>query len=223
MRYIISLGGSLIYPKEIDKEFLKRFKTLIESCVKKGHSFIIFCGGGKLARYFQEAASQVSSISDEQKDWLGIQATKLNAVLVRSLFDDSSVCKKVISDPTEKIPNKKIVVCSGWKPGWSTDFDAVLMAKNTHASVIINMSNIDYVYDKDPGKCKDAKRLKRLSWAELKKLVGDRWKPGMNAPFDPIATSKASEYGLTVLIVGKSLDNLKKVFDGRDFEGTVIR
>ena len=33
---IVSLGGSLIIPEEIDKEFLKDFKKIILSQIKKG-------------------------------------------------------------------------------------------------------------------------------------------------------------------------------------------
>ncbi|MBR9699624.1 UMP kinase [Candidatus Woesearchaeota archaeon] len=222
MKVIISLGGSLIYPEQLDIDFLKQFKTVIEEYVKKGHSFVIFCGGGRLARNYQKAASEMVDLNDEQKDWIGIQATKMNAVLVRSLFKD--VYAKIVKDPTEKIDtDKKIIVCSGWKPGWSTDFDAVMMAKNLKAQIIVNMSNIDFVYDKDPKKADDAKPITVSTWDDFKKIVGTEWIPGLNTPFDPIATQKAADYGLTVIIIGKNLDNLKKILEGKEFDGTTIK
>jgi uridylate kinase len=220
---IISLGGSLIYPDNIDIVFVRAFKELIEAYIKKGSRFVIFCGGGKLARNLQNAASNISEISNEQKDWLGIEATKINAFLVKSVFSKEQVYDKIINNPTEKIStDKQSIVCSGWKPGWSTDFDAVLMAKNISADKIINMSNIDYVYDSDPKKNSKAKPLKIISWSEFRKLVGETWSPGLNMPFDPIAAKEAEKNKFKVIIIGKDLNNLKKVLDGNEFEGTII-
>ena len=66
-----------------------------------------------------------------------------------------------IIDPTKKIKSKKkVLIAGGWKPGWSTDFDAVLLAKNLKAELVINMTNVDYVYNKDPKKSKGAKPIK---------------------------------------------------------------
>jgi uridylate kinase len=221
-KIVISLGGSLIYPENIDLIFLKKFKSIIEEYIKKDYSFIIICGGGKLARKFQEDASKISDITQEAKDWLGIEATKLNASLVRSLFNDNAY-EKVIRDPTKKIDTeKKVIICSGWKPGWSTDYDAVLLAENIGASEVINMSNIDYVYDSDPKKNKTAKALKEISWKDFRKLVGNKWSPGLNMPFDPIAAKEAEKKNLKVIIIGKDLDNLKKVIEDKEFKGTTI-
>ena len=88
---------------------------------------------------------------------------------------------------------------------------------------MINLSNIDWVYDKDPKKYKDAKPIKKLTWDKMKELVGSKWVPGSNIPFDPIAVSLASKLGLTVVITnGQDLKNVEKIIEGREFRGTVI-
>ena len=79
---ILSLGGSLICPDEIDFNFLKKFRHVIKKFINKGYKFVIICGGGKLARTFQEIASKASKLSDKELDWLGIHATKINAHIV---------------------------------------------------------------------------------------------------------------------------------------------
>jgi uridylate kinase len=224
MNTIISLGGSLIYPDSIDHDFIREFKAMIEEYVEKGHRFCIYCGGGKLARHYQEAAEKVVKVSDDEKDWLGIEATKLNAFFVRTIFKEDDVYKEVVSDPTKKIDKKKpIIIFSGWKPGWSTDYDAVITAKNMDAESIINMSNIDYVYSADPKKDKNAKPLKEVSWDDFKKLVGERWSPGLNMPFDPIAAKEAHKLNLKVYIIGKDLANLRSILEKKEFKGTIIR
>ena len=219
---IISLGGSLIIPEEIDTEFLKHFKSLVLKHINKGKRFILICGGGKTARKYQKAAESLKKASGFEKDIIGIAATKLNAMLVKTIFEDKAV-DNLVDDPTQKIKfNKPILVASGWKPGCSTDYDAVLIAENFKVKRVINLSNISYVYGKDP-KFKDAKPMKKMSWDELKKIVGTRWDPGLHAPFDPIATKKAKELGLKVVIMnGTDLKNLDNFLNGKDFKGTVI-
>ncbi len=44
--------------------------------------------------------------------------------------------------------------------------------------------------------------------------MGQKWNPGLNLPFDPIATKLSSKLGLTLYIVnGNNIKNLEKVFN----------
>ncbi len=220
---VISLGGSLIFPEYIDVEFLKEFKKIILKHVNLGKRFIIVTGGGKIARNYQTAANEISGIDDEDLDWLGIHATRYNGHLIRTIFKEYSN-PKVIRDPTKEIDfNEKILVAAGWKPGFSSDYDAVLLAKQFGVKKVVNLSNIKYVYDKDPRNNKDAKPLKEISWVDFRKIVGDSWDPGLNMPFDPIASKEAEKENLTVFITnGKDMKNLDKLLSSEEFEGTII-
>lgn len=219
---VLSLGGSLIYPDKIDVDFLRNFKKTIEKYVKKGYKLVIYCGGGALARMMQQEASKTKKLSNKQLDEIGIIATKMNAAIVRSLFKEHSE-NFIVENPKKRISFKKnIVVAAGWKPGWSTDYDAVLMAKNIKTKEIINMSNVNYVYDKDPRKHRDAKRIESIRWENFTKLVGSKWKAGMHAPFDPIAAKEAQKSKIKVFIIGKDLNNLENLLNGKKFKGTII-
>ena len=219
---VLSLGGSLIVPKEIDSAFLKEFLSVIRSYVKKGYRFAIICGGGGVARQYQNAASKIAGLDNEALDWIGIEATKLNAYLLMKLFGRD--CEgKVVHDPSRKFTFKKpIAIASGWKPGRSTDYDAVLIAKNLKAHTVINMSNIEQVYSADPKKVKDAKPLSSLSWKDYRKISGNKWVAGMNLPFDPIAAKEAQSSKLKVYVIGKDLGNFKNVLNNKKWKGTVI-
>lgn len=219
---ILSLGGSLICPADFDFDFLRKFKITIERYLKKKYKFVIICGGGRLARNFQQIASKSSNLSNDKLDWLGIHATKINAHLVKSLFNGKAE-NFIVSDPTKKISFKKnIVIAAGWLPGWSTDYDAVLLAKNLGVKEIVNMSNINYLYDKDPKKHRDAKKIEKASWQQYSKMISQKWKAGMNAPFDPIAAKEAQKSGLKVHIIGNELKNLENLLSGKSFKGTTI-
>jgi len=220
---VLSVGGSLIFPEEIDINFLKGFRELILKYLKKGKRFIIITGGGKICRKYQNAASTVVKLEKDDLDWLGIHATRINAHLVRTIFRKESH-SKIIKNPTEKIDFKeKILVAAGWKPGCSTDYDAVLIAKNFNVKEIINLTNINCVCDKDPNKFKDAKPITKSSWDDFRKLLPEKWDPGLNSPFDPIAAKEAQESGLKVIILnGNNLNNFDNCLDGKEFVGTII-
>ena len=217
---VISLGGSIIVPEEIDVPFLKMFKEIIQSL--KDERFIVICGGGKICRNYQNAARETAEIPNEDLDWIGISATRLNAELVRSIFGDEAH-GKVIHDPDEEIDgSKRVVIGAGFEPGSSTDLRAVQLAKRFEAIRVINMSNIDYVYSADPKKDPNAEKLTEISWAEFRKLVGNEWDPGLNMPFDPIASREGEQLGLEVIIIGNDVDNLEKLLRGKPFRGTTI-
>ena len=221
--YILSLGGSLINPGEVDIKFLKKFKNLIEAEIKKGKRFIIVTGGGKLCRHYQAALGQLRKTDKHDLDWIGIHTTRFNAQLVRLMFGKLAH-PKVTEDPSVKYNFKeKVLVGAGWEPGWSTDYDTVELAKVYSASTIVNLSNIDHAYTKDPRKFKDAKKIESISWSDFQKIVGNKWNPGLNMPFDPIASKMAAKAGLRVIIAnGQNLSNLKNILEGKKFVGTTI-
>jgi uridylate kinase len=222
--FILSLGGSLIAPPSgIDWRFLKKFRVLLLGQIKKNKRFFIITGGGATCRIYNQAAQRIMKPSAEDLDWMGIQSTHLNAHLVKTIFRPYAY-PDIIKDPVAKVKTKKMIIAGGgWLPGWSTDFDTATIAKEYGVKTIINLSNIDYVYDKDPRKFKDAKRVTRFSWPEFRKLVGDKWSPGLNTPFDPVASRLAESLKLKVIILnGKKIKNLKKCLNGEKFKGTVI-
>ncbi|MBI2135663.1 UMP kinase [Candidatus Woesearchaeota archaeon] len=223
---ILSLGGSIIIPGDINTNFLSRFRNLILSYIKKSNRAVIVAGGGHVCRVYQNAAAKIlnpKNLSNLDLDWIGIKATKMNAELIRAIFSKEAY-EKVIDNPTKKVnTSKKIIVGSGWLPNCSSDKDAVLLAKTYDAKTVVNLTNIDYVYDKDPRKFKDAKPLRQMSWKQMEKIVGSTWKPGANLPFDPVASKLASKLRLRVVIMnGTNLANFKNFLAGRKFKGTMI-
>lgn len=221
---IISLGGSIVIPPEgFNIEFLKKFRELILKRVKLGEKFILVIGGGSTCRKYQQAAKESADVSAVDLDWLGIYATHFNARFVSLLFGKIAN-KDIITNPTNKlITNKPIIIAGGWKPGCSTDYDAVLLAKTYGAKELINASNINYVYTADPKKDAGAKPLPQLNWKEMQKIVGDKWNPGANLPFDPKAAKEAGKLKLKVSFVkGTDLNEFEKVLNGKEFSGTVV-
>jgi len=225
--FILSLGGSLVVPNGgIDTQFLTEFNTFIRKQVsEKNRRFFIVVGGGSTAGHYIKAGKDVvgHDLTDDDLDWLGIHATRLNAQLVRTIFRDIADPRVIKHYEVILKINHPIAVAAGWKPGWSTDYDAVTLCQDYGIKNMINMSNIDMVYDKDPNKYPDAKSISTITWSEYRNICGDTWSPRMNTPFDPIASKLAEELGVTVKILnGKNLQNLAAALDEKPFVGSTI-
>jgi uridylate kinase len=225
--YVLSLGGSLVVPKTgIDIEFLKDFSEFIRDQISsKNRRFFLVVGGGTTARAYRDAAEAVvgHKITDEDLDWIGIHTTRLNAHMVRVIFRDIAHSHVIKHYEIIRKADEPVVVAAGWKPGWSTDFCAVTLCQDYSVPQALNLTNVDQVYNKDPKINTDAKPLTKISWGEYRRMAGDKWIPGMNLPFDPIASKLADELGVTVKIVnGKNFENLARALDGADFVGTTI-
>lgn len=225
---VISLGGSLIVPNGgIDTVFLKQFNRFIRKqlSAKPSSQFFIVAGGGVTARHYRDAGTEIvgHELTADDLDWLGIHSSRLNAHLIRTIFRDLAhpyIIKhyEIIRKVTEPI-----IVGAAWKPGWSTDFCSAMICEDYGIKTVVNLSNIEMVYDSDPKTNSRAKPIKKITWKDFRKIVGGKWVPGMNAPFDPIASKKAQELGLKVIILkGNNFDNLENYFTGRTFVGTTV-
>jgi uridylate kinase len=223
---VISLGGSIVAPDGVDEAFLKDFAALIGELfsLDDKRRFIFVVGGGSPARTWQNAYRAVcSSPADEQADWIGIMATRLNAQLVKAVMGEWCT-QDVVIDPTQVEPLMgRVLVAAGWKPGFSSDYDAVLLAERFNANAVINLSNIEKVYTDDPKKNPDAKPIDSISWADFCAMTGDEWMPGKNVPFDPVASRHAARIGLKVICAaGRNISNLKNILLDEKFTGTII-
>ena len=222
---VVSVGGSLIVPDGIDTEFLKNFRALLLRKVQTGTSFYIIAGGGRLSRNYQEAVKTIrdGDFSQEDSDWLGIHATRLNAQLLRSVFIEEAQAR-IVKNPTKSIrSNSSIIVGAGWKPGNSTDYCAVMAAKKLGAKKLVNLSNIDYVYTADPRKDPNATKIEKIGWTDFRELIPKEWDPGLSSPFDPVAAKEAEHLQLEVAMInGKKLGEFEKYLSGKKFVGTKI-
>lgn len=227
-RIIISVGGSLIVPNGgINTDFLTKFNDFIRNQLANNpkRQFFLVIGGGATARQYVEAGRAVvgHELTNDDLDWLGIHATRLNAHLIRTIFRDLAHPQIIEHYEVIRKAEEPIVVASGWKPGWSTDYCATLLCEDYNVTSVVNLSNVSQLCDKDPNIYPDAKPIKHTNWVEFRKLIGDEWSPGLHAPFDPIAAKKSQELGVKVAIMsGSDLQNVKNYLEGKEFLGTVV-
>lgn len=243
---VMSVGGSLIVPDQIDTTFLTNLKTLIEEQTTgrpaeaqrsetsdssanapqgAGRRFIIIAGGGRTARRYQDAAAAVSELENEDLDWLGLHATRLNGHLLLTIFRQLAH-RVMVTNPDDVLDMPKdapLIIAAGYRPGASTDLRAVQIADRVGAKKVINLSNIEYVYTDDPKKNPEAEKIEDITWEDFRKLIPESWDPGLSSPFDPVAAKEAQEKDIEVACIdGAKIDSLQNYLNGEPFTGTRI-
>jgi uridylate kinase len=224
MKVVISVGGSVLVPDEIDLSYAKYLGELVNQLSVK-HQVAIVTGGGRLARRYIEAARKFGA-SEISCDMIGINATRLNARLLAAIIGK----KATLEPPTDfkealqELSFGKIVVMGGTSPAHSTDAVAALLAEYIRAGLLINASNVEGVYDKDPKKNKDAKLLKKLRVEELVEMVKSYSAGAGEYELVDILAAKIIQRSKieTIFLNGRNLDNMKSAIEGKKFVGTLI-
>jgi uridylate kinase len=221
---IISLGGAIVVPDVPNPEFIVLFKNIILYWAGKNKKFVIVVGGGKTCRRYNAALDKIISATHDELDWMGIYTTRLNAELIRLSFGGFAHGDIIIDPKMVKEVDSGIIIGAGYKPGFSTDMCAVLIAEQLNAKKIINISNIDYVYNSDPKENPNAVKFENVSWKDYRTYISAEWKPGLSTPFDPIASEKAEKEGMEVAFMsGHNLESLEDYLGGKHFKGTTIK
>ena len=171
MKIVISLGGSLL-TSDFSAKNIQKYSTEILS-IAKNHKIIVVIGGGKIARKYIDIADDLG-VDDYKKDYIAIKLTRANAALFASALGDN--CEQEIKTTylgiCDQFKNSnKIIICGGTAPGQSTDGVAANLAKKIKADLMINATNIDGVYTKNPAEFKDAKKIDSLSYDEFLSIL----------------------------------------------------
>ncbi len=221
---VLSLGGSLIIPDNVDFNFLTKFKQIIKKHIGK-YKFVIICGGGSIARKYIYALRKAGK-SDYLQSLSGISATRMNARFMSYFFD---------IDPEKGIPhdmknvkgllNKNNIIFCGalrYAPKQTSDSTSAQLAAYLKTD-FINLTNVPGLFTDNPLINKKAKFIPKASWQDLYNRANKRkFKPGQHFVIDQHATKIILEHKIKTYILGKNLNNLDNLLSGRKFVGSVI-
>jgi len=221
-RYVISVGGSVMVPDQIDVQWVRRFARLIDQFFDGGTQFALVAGGGRTARDYAWAVRLLGG-SKTLQDQAGILATKMNAWLLITAL------KSAYPEPLGDIwraaayMGRWIPVVHGSTPGVTSDYAAALLAEAMGA-VFINITNVDGVYDRNPLKDPTARLIERMTHDEFVSLVEkvDTRDPGAHTPMDVAAAKILKRSGIRTYVVGRDIYNLRRLLEGKSFKGTTI-
>jgi len=222
MKIVFALGGSIVVPNEIDGEYVDKFAKFALKLAKK-HTLSIVVGGGKTARRAISESKKRGENNAEQ-DYAGIKASRYNASIVSQAMGIEPVIPDTITEARKVLRTEGIVFMGGTEPGHSTDAGGAMLAEYTYADLLIKVTDVDGIYDKDPQKFKDAKLLKELTIDELDKMVlGLSQEAGKYELFDMLAVKilKRSQVKC-IALNGHDLKNIENAIEGKKFKGTTI-
>jgi len=219
---VLSLGGSVVLSEEADVQFFKKLINLLKK-LSKNYKIFIVVGGGKTARSYIDSGRSLG-FDEETLDKIGIDVTRINAKFLASLIEDSNKIIPSTTDEAKELKNN-IVLMGGTTPGHSTDMVGAELAEKTKASKYIIATNVDGVYDKDPNKHSDAKKLGEISIKQLIEEYGTKWESaGKNTVIDGPALEIVHRAKIpTFVLNGKKLDELEKAITNQKFNGTIIK
>lgn len=227
MHVVLSIGGSSIIPDgKPDLQFLRALSQLIK---KSKSSFGILCGGGAAARMYANAARELGA-GEYEADSIAIRSTRQNAHLLLTALRGAGIDAygRVIEDfelAKEPAVKNKVVVMGGTIPGITTDTDSVLLAEAIGAKRLVNVSNVDAIYDSDPRKNPGAKRFSKMGYDELIALAtsSDKRVAGTNFVFDLLACKLIARSRIETHFVSfRKMDDLENAIEGKKHSGTVV-
>ncbi len=223
MRIVLKIGGSIVFSDKIDVELVKSVSKQIIS-LSKDHEFLIVVGGGTIAREYIGALKSIGK-DDTFLDFIGMEVAKLNASLfMGSLGEKAPVeISNDFKDALSTLYLGKIPLLGGTHPGHTTDAVSSMLAEFAGADLFLRFTNVDGVYDKDPRKYKDAKKLGKISHETLLEIVeGTKAEAGVNTVIDPLAAKILKRSKIKTIVCGKEeLKDIKAVIEGKH-KGTEI-
>lgn len=223
-RVLVKFSGEALAGEEgygIDSSILKYIADEIKDLADSGIEVGIVIGGGNIIRGVN--ASNDGIIRRTSGDYMGMLATVINAVAmqealeyvgmqvrVQSAIKMQEICEPFIVRRAQRHLEKgRVVVFAAGtgNPFFTTDTAATLRAIEIGACMIIKATKVDGVYDKDPAKFSDAKKLSVLSYEDALedniKVMDDT----------SIALAKDNSIPIVVCDMFKK-GNLKKIIQG---------
>ncbi len=212
-------------PGNVDLEYVKKLATFLND-LELNNQIAVVTGGGKLARKYIEVAREMGA-SETVCDLIGIDASRMNARIVSIALGDKSVPEPPTDflKAREWMEAKKIVVMGGTHPGHSTDAVAALLAEYIGAELLINASDVDGIYDRDPQEYSDARLYEEIHINDLLEILQKNSVGAGEYRLMDILAAKIIERSSirTIFLNGKDIDNMRQAIGGRKFKGTLVK
>ncbi|MGC8972815.1 MAG: UMP kinase [Thermoproteus sp.] len=159
-----------------DRSLVKEYASILKSVEEKA---VIITGGGTIARSYIEAARELGA-GNYVLDVIGIEASRLNAWLMIAGLGEDAYPKPAesLGELLTALGYKKKVIMGGLQPGQSTATVAALAAEAVGARALINCANVDGIYDDDPRRNPNARKIQVIKASELAALLKSSALPG---------------------------------------------
>lgn len=221
-KVVVSIGGSILDCEDI--AFLKNLGRTLRHTNRKVKLYIV-AGGGKFSRSYIKAGRELGA-GERYLDFMGIRATRINAMLLSAAIgkDANTSPPASYADAIREGKRSKIVVMGGTRPGRTTDGVSARLAEKIGAKRLVNASDVDGVYSKDPKRYRDAKRIARMTYDDIIKLSREaKGRAGPTVIFDVVGAKIIKRAKIPLLVLdGRDLSSLRNAILGKKFKGTIV-
>ena len=230
-RVLLKLSGESLKGEQdfgISPPTLQYVANEVHAAWKEGVQIGIVIGGGNIWR---GATYEATGMDRSTADYAGMLATIMNAIALQDALEklgtqvrtQSAIAMSVVAEPyirrraIRHMEKGRVVIFAGGtgNPNMSTDTAAALRGLETGAdALLMAKNNIDGVYDADPRKNPDAKKLDHLTHHEALSL--------RLQALDSTALSLCMDNEMTIAVFNLFVDgNLNRVLSGENV-GTLI-
>jgi uridylate kinase len=213
MKLVIKIGGSLLFneDQQFDIARYKAFAQEIRQLKNLGHELILVMGGGILAKSLVKSGAALGAHRDSL-DQLGIAATWICAQLMITALQDIAYPTPIMSEDQLKRlqTDERLLILGGLRPGQSTNAVAAMVAELTKTKILLNVTDVDGVYDRDPKQHIKAKLLPEITIEKLRQIVTPLGsEPGTYPLFDKQALDIIQRANIEVWFVsGKTPESI---------------
>lgn len=223
-RVVISVGGSVLIPN-LEENRLKAWAEALINLKNAGIQVFAVVGGGGEARRYINVCRDIA-LDEATSDEIGIRITRINAMLLIGALKDYAYPRVAESyiEAKEFALSGKIVVMGGVTPGQTTDAVSAVLAEETNASMMINMTAVDGIYSADPKKDKSAKKYDVLTPQCLIDLImKEKMNAGSNMVIDLVAAKITERSGIPLVVIdGRNPILISDALVNGKFNGTVV-
>ena len=222
---VLSVGGSVLVTGEGDRAYLEGLAGLLQRLGKEV-PLLVTTGGGRTARDYIVLGRELG-LTEVELDEVGIDVTRLHARLLAARIGPPCPARPptTVSEAVHELRQASPVVLGGTEPGHTTDGVAALLAVRVRAARLVNATNVDGVYDRDPRQDPTARRIGRMRWSEFRAMVhaGTSTEAGQNFLFDRLGADLLARAGIPLFVVaGRDLANLESALRGVPFLGSRV-
>jgi len=222
---VVSIGGSVLLTGEGDREYLAQLADLLKR-LGGALRLVVTVGGGRTAREYIGIGRDLG-LTEFELDEIGIEVTRLHARLLSARIGPPTPAEPptTVREAVEHAHRASPIVLGGTEPGHTTDGVAALLAVRLRAARLVNATNVNGIYDRDPRRFPGARRIARLSWPEFRALVASETDgtAGQSFLFDRLGADSLSRSGIPLAVVhGRDLKNLEAAILGRPFDGSRV-
>jgi len=222
MKLVLKVSGKLVNPE--DPGYILKLAEVVRSLAREGHRLAVVVGGGGVARRYIDACRYLGG-SEGICDLLGIDAARLNASLLLVALGDIAYRRVVrsVDELLDAWSTGLVVAAGGFQPGQSTVAVSAIIAEAISADLLVYATVVEGIYDRDPSADPNARLLKKVSVAELKRILSSQSvSAGRYELIDPIALSIIERSRIRVAVVsGRDPENIVRAARGEDV-GTLI-